>query len=406
MRLAAVAGAAAAAPFAGAATFATHAAARRRAGKRILVLGGTNFIGPSFVEAALARGHTVSLFNRGHTEKQKGEVEGVEHLYGNRDPNKKSDDGAFQGMDALKGKSWDAVIDTSGQYRRIVKASADLLEPSVKQYIYISSISVYKDTSKVGADETAELNALPPEAVDLETMGANFEYYGGHKAACEKTVGEIFKGRSAMVRPGLIVGPRDGTDRFTYWPVRVQRGGEVLAPGTPDDPIQVIDVRDLGEWLVHLVENNTTGEFDAVGPPSGLTIGKLLEACKKVAKSDAHFTWADADFLAEQHVEGWSDMPVWVRPAGESAGFHRRRIERAPAAGLKFRPIIETVRDTLAWWPSELERRIRVTKELVEEAKKEGKEAPQLPDPGVLRAGIKAEREAEVLAAWHKKQGH
>lgn len=403
MRTAVMAGAAAAIPGSPALAARLAGYSHGSAGKRILVLGGTAFIGPAFVDAARKRGHHITLFNRGRTEKQKGMVEGVEHLYGNRDPNLTSEDGQFKGLEALKGKTWDAVLDTSGQYRRIVKASAELLAPAAKHYIYISSISVYKDNSKIGADETDELHTL--EDPDVETMGRNFENYGGLKAICEKTAAEYFPGRCAAVRPGLIVGPNDGTDRFTYWPVRVERGGEVLAPNSPDDPIQIIDVRDLAEWLVHIIDNNITGEFDAVGPPTGLTIGKLLDACKSESRSDATFTWADAAFLDSHGVMGWRDMPVWVKPTGESAGFHRRSIARATAAGLTFRPINVTVRDTLDWWPRELERRARVTRELIEKAEKENKPKPELPDPTVLRAGIQPEREREVLEAWHKRQG-
>ena len=210
------------------------------------------------------------------------------------------------------------------------------------------------------------MHTLPRDAVDLEQMGPtpeSFEYYGGHKVACETTVAGIFKGRTPHVRPGLIVGPRDESDRFTYWPVRVQKGGEVLAPGTPEDPIQIIDVRDLGDWLVHLAENDITGDFDAVGPPVGLTIGNLLGTCKVASLSNAKLTWVDAALLKENKVSPWGDMPVWFPPLGDSTGFHRRSIARGVVAGLKFRPILETVRDTLAWWPGELERRARVAKE-------------------------------------------
>lgn len=405
IRTAALAGAAAS--FSGsAAAYAARAAATRQAqgGKRILVLGGTAFIGPALVEIAKSRGHTLTLFNRGRTEKRIGMVDGVEHIYGNRDPKLHAidgDDTSPKGLEGLKGKTWDAVVDTSGQYRRIVEASAELLAPSAKQYVYISSISVYKDTSQPGADESAETHTLTDP--DVETMGAQFENYGGLKALCEKTAEKHFPGRTTSIRPGLIVGPGDGTDRFTYWPVRVQKGGEVLAPGTPADPIQIIDVRDLAAWIVKVIEDNITGTFDAVGPPTGLTIGGLLDACKKASASDARFTWADAGFLEEQKVSAWGDMPVWVPPSGESAGFHRRTIERATKAGLTFRPVMDTVRDTLAWWPKEVERRARVTQELIEQAKKDGKAQPPLADPTQLRAGIKPDREAQVLAAWHAK---
>ena len=404
IRTAAVAGAVAALPANPFTAAAAGTRLPRAGGKRILILGGTAFIGPALVAAAKARGHTLTLFNRGRTEKRMGMIDGVEHLYGNRDPNLRANDAdpdSPKGLEELQGKTWDAVVDTSGQYRRIVKASADMLAPHAKQYIYISSISVYTDNSEIGADETAPTATLADP--DVETMGAGFENYGGLKALCERTAAEAFPGRCTAIRPGLIVGPGDGTDRYTYWPVRIQRGGEVMAPGTPQDPIQIIDVRDLAEWIVHVIENNITGTFDAVGPPSGLTMGGMLETCRKASSSDAKLTWVEADFLREHRVSPWGDMPVWVPPEGDSAGFHRRSISRATAAGLKFRPALETARDTLAWWPGEVERRVRVTKEILEQAEKEGKERPAMADPEQLRAGIKPAREAEVLAAWHEK---
>jgi 2'-hydroxyisoflavone reductase len=404
IRTAAVAGAAASLPFSPLA-MATPRTSRHATGggKRILILGGTGFLGPAVVDAAKARGHTLTLFNRGRTEKRIGMIDGVEHIYGNRDPNLHAvdgDDSSPKGLEGLKGKQWDAVVDTSGYVRRLVNASAEALATSAKQYVFISSISVYKDTSKVGADETAETATL--ENDDVEEIGPN---YGGLKALCERTAEKHFPGRTANIRPGLIVGPGDPTDRFTYWPVRVKQGGEVLAPGTPLDPIQIIDVRDLAKWIVHVIENNINGEFDAVGPPSGLTMGGLLDACKKASSSDARFTWVDADFLKEQQVAPWSDMPVWIPPRGDTEGFHQRTIARATAAGLTFRPVLDTVRDTLEWWPREVERRSRVTQEMIDQAVKDGKPKPPLTDPTKLRQGIKPEREAEVLAAWHKKVG-
>jgi 2'-hydroxyisoflavone reductase len=402
IRTAALAGAAAS--FSGpAAAYAARAAATRRpkAGKRILILGGTGFVGPAVVEAAKARGHTLTLFNRGRTEKRIGMIDGVEHVYGNRDPNLHAVEGdttSPKGLEGLKGKEWDAVVDTSGYVKRLVNASAEFLAPSAKQYIFISSISVYEDTSTPGADESAKLATLTDE--DVETIGPN---YGGLKAVCERTAEKHFPGRTCNIRPGLIVGPGDPTDRFTYWPVRIQKGGEVLAPGTPNDPIQVIDVRDLAAWIIHVIEQNINGNFDAVGPPTGLTIGKLLDACKKSSSSDARFTWAEAEFLKEKEVSPWGDMPVWVPPSGDTAGFHLRPIARATAAGLTFRPIQDTVSDTLAWWPKEVERRRRVTQEMIDQAQKEGKAQPPLSDPAQLRAGIKPDREAQVLAAWHAK---
>ncbi len=309
------------------------------------------------MEAAKKRGHEITLFNRGRTEKQTGMIEGVEHLYGNRDPNLKSDDGAFQGMEVLKGKTWDAVLDTSGQYRRIVKASAELLAPGVKQYIFISSVSVYKNTDKVGADETDELHTLPPERRTpsrwARPTGASTTT-ARTRAACEKAAAETFPGRCAVVRPGLIVGPGDRTDRFTTRDLVLQKGGEVLAPGTPADPIQVIDVRDLGEWLVHVIENNITGEFDAVGPPPDLRWENCWMHVRKHRRATRRSRGPTPIFSMRRKVSAWGDMPVWVPPKGDSEGFHQRSIARGTKAGLKFRPILETVRDTLAWWPEEL----------------------------------------------------
>jgi 2'-hydroxyisoflavone reductase len=216
-------------------------------------------------------------------------------------------------------------------------------------------------------------------------------------------------GRTANIRPGLIVGPGDPTDRFTYWPVRISKGGEALAPGNPNDPVQLIDVRDLAEWIVLMIENNTVGLFNAINPaPGKLTIGQTLEACRAAAKSagsqPATLTWATAEFLKEQRVSPWGDMPLWLPPTGEMAGSHLRSNDRAVKAGMKYRNVEDTCAAILAWWPKELARRERVTKEMIEEASKAGKPAPKVGDPKALRAGISPEREAEVLKAWREKQ--
>ena len=354
----------------------------------LLILGGTGFLGPHLVEIALDRKHKVTIFNRGRTEKRKGGLfkdEPVERLYGNRDPNKhaeETDDTTPKGLTSLEGGKWDAVIDTSGYYPRMVKASAEMLAPNAKWYSFISSMSVYASTADRGMDETAAVGTITDTTV--ETMGQNFENYGPLKALCEQEAEKAFTGRCASVRPGLIIGPGDPTDRFTYWPVRVDRGGEVLAPGTPNDPIQVVDVRDLAEWLITMAERRTAGVFNAMGPKTGLTMGIMLDACKAAAPaSDAKFTWASAAFLREQNVSAWGDMPVWIPPEGDTAGFHQANPDRAVAAGLRFRPIGETARDTLAWWKTQ----------------------PQERQSKPTRAGIAAEREAEVLKAWHEREG-
>jgi 2'-hydroxyisoflavone reductase len=336
----------------------------RLAPKRILVLGGTGFLGPAIVEAARPRGHVLTLFNRGKTNP--GLFPDLEQLHGDRDG----------GLDALRGRTWDAAIDTSGYVPRIVSMSAAQLAPAVRQYVFISTISVYADGMPAGSDEGAPLAAVPdPRSEDVK------QHYGGLKALCEKAAEDAMPGRVAAVRPGLIVGPRDPTDRFTYWPVRVTRGGEVLAPGDGKDPVQVVDVRDLAAWLVEVVERGVTGTFNAVGPARRLEMAALLADCARAAGTSPALTWVPASFLEKEGVAPWSDLPVWV-PVGPDSGFTQVSCARAIAQGLRFRPTVETARDTLAWWATLPEdRRARP------------------------RAGIPPEREAEVLARWKASRG-
>ncbi len=331
--------------------------------RTLLILGGTRFLGPAVVEAAKRGGWKISLFNRGKSNP--GLFPDLEHLHGDRNGDLKS----------LEGRSWDAVGDTSGFVPRLVKDSATLLAPRVKQYVFISSISVFASLAKPGADESSPVAILPDPTV--ETVDGST--YGGLKALCEKAAEAAMPGRVTNVRPGLIVGPDDGTDRFTYWPVRVAKGGEVLAPNRPADPVQFIDVRDLGNWIVKCLDAKTVGVYNATGNP--LPVGTLLEACKAASGSDARFTWVDAAFLAAQKVSEWSDLPCWVSPTGEDAGGNRVSNAKAVGKGLVFRPLKETCADTLAWFrkqPAE-----RQTK---------------------LRSGLAADREAAVLAAWHEAQ--
>jgi len=347
-----------------------HGMAAKPEPKKILILGGTIFLGPAIVEAAKARGHTVTLFNRGKT--RPGLFPDLEKLRGDRDP-KKGD-----GLKALEKREWDAVIDTSGYYPRMVKASAELLAKSVKQYIFISSVSVYARNDQPGEDETGKVGVMTDPTV--EEMGKDYANYGPLKALCEKVAEKAMPGRVANVRPGYIVGPGDGSDRFTYWPVRAARGGEMLAPGEAADPIQIIDVRDLGEWLVRLVEDNTTGVFNALGPEHKMTMGEVLGACKTAAKNDVKYSWVPNDFLKDNGLsEG--ELPIWIAPTGENAGFHTRSCARAVKAGLTFRPVKTTVEETLTWFRT-------LPKDRQEK----------------MRAGIPKEREAELLAAWHKSK--
>ena len=381
--------------------------------KKILILGGTGFLGPKTIDAAIARGHTVTIFNRGKREKLRPLAVEVEHLYGNRDPDlpaddEKGPDGTLlhpdatpKGLEQLMNRQWDVVIDNSGFFPRMVAASAQLLAPSVGRYIYISSISAYDEASiPIGGDEDTKLATLADPKV--ETMGAQFENYGGLKVLCEQAAAAAFPGRAAIVRPGYIVGPGDPTDRFTYWPVRAARGGEMLAPGAPTDPLQWIDVRDLAEWLVKLAEDGTTGTFNAVGPGAATRWGDVLTTCVSAAPG-ARLEWVPADWLEQSGMEEDS-FPIWAPSTGKYAGFHTWKNARATTAGLSFRPIDDTVKALLAWWPGEVAERRRVGGELTEQAKAKGLPPPTIPDPTVLRAGPSPEREAALLAAWHASQ--
>jgi 2'-hydroxyisoflavone reductase len=340
--------------------------------KKILILGGTGFLGPAFVTAAQARGHELTLFNRGKTRPEL--FPNLEKLQGDRDPNK------GEGLKALEGRKFDAVLDTSGYYPRMVRASAELLAPNVGQYIFISSVSAYAKNDTPGADESAATATLADP--NVETMGKNYENYGGLKRACEEAAEKALPGRVANVRPGYIVGPEDRTDRYVYFPLRFERGGEMLAPGSPSDPLQIIDVRDLAEWLVLLVERNTTGIFNAVGPEKPWTMGEMFAACKEVTGKDTKLTWVPGDFLLKNGEDGEGALPIWAPPIGAYAGMHLRSNARAVQTGLKFRSPVLTTRDALAWF-----------KNLPEERQ------------GKVRAGLSPEREAELLSLWAKAQG-
>ena len=331
-------------------------------GKRVLVLGGTGFLGPHIVEAARANGHAVTLFNRGKTNPHL--FPDLEKLHGDR----KHD------LSALEGRSWDAVVDTSGYVPADVTRSAAMLAPHVAQYVFVSTLSVYPRLDRPGLDETAAVATLDDPATEKVTG----ETYGPLKALCESAAEAAMPGRTTNLRPGLIVGPGDPTDRFTYWPARYARGGDVLAPNAAEDPTQFIDARDLAAFIVGAIERNTLGTFNVDAEPGALTMGRVLDACRAAAKTDCTTTWVPASFLADQGVSPWQDLPLWLPAEGESAGFGRVSVAKAKAAGLTWRPLGETVADTLAYfrsWPEE--RRAK------------------------LRAGLSPEREAAVLAAWH-----
>src|SRR6267143_1395645 len=340
---------------------------------RILILGGTGFTGPDQVRYALGRGHKVTVFNRGRTHP--GELpKEVEQLIGDRNGK----------LDALKGRTWDVAIDNPTTLPVWVRDAAQILKGNVDRYVFISTISVYADTSKP-VDENSPLAEYKGEDPMKETMknviDSKFQLYGPLKALSEKEAEKWFPGKTVIIRPGLIVGPGDETDRFTYWPVRIDRAGEVLAPGERNDPVQFIDARDLAEWTIRMVENGETGVYNATGPAKQLGIGDMLDQIKAALNSNASFTWVSADFLEQQKVSPWSDMPVWIPPRGEEAYTARVNIERALGKGPTFRPLADTARDTLAWFKS------------------------QKPEPQAkLHAGLTPEREKEVLAAWHAQE--
>jgi 2'-hydroxyisoflavone reductase len=334
----------------------------------ILILGGTGFTGPSQVHYAVARGHTVSVFNRGR--RQADLPDSVEHLIGDRNNDLK----------ALEGREWDVVIDNPTTLPNWVRLSGKLLKDACRQYVFISTISVYADTSEVGMDETTPVLEYKAEKdpFTLELNQETMQFYGELKALSEREAAYWFPGRVTIIRPGLIVGPRDESDRFTYWPVRVARGGEVLAPNTPNDPTQIIDARDLAEWTIRMVEQGDIGVYNGTGPERPRPFGEMLDGIKAAVGSDATFTWVDQDFLRDQNVRPWADLPVWVRQGPDTAGFMTVSVARAMAKGLTYRPLEVTARDTLAYHQSRPAERQQA-----------------------MRAGLTTEREAEVLAAWH-----
>lgn len=335
---------------------------------RILILGGTGFIGPPQVRYALDRGHEVTLFNRGRTNPDM--FPGVETLIGDR---------AASDYDSLAGRTWDVVIDNSSSNPEWVHDSANLLKDQAERYLFISTRSVYAGFGRVPMTVDAPVytreNTEVPEGGRLP--------YGLAKALCEKEAIAAFgEDRATIVRPSLIVGPDDPTDRFTYWPVRIHRGGEILCPGDGTDRVQVIDARDLSEWVIRLMEDGTAGTFMALGPRNGRSMAELLYGIAAVVTSDLQWTWADTDFLLESGVRAYSDMPVWIPTTGDRVGFARFDLTREIEAGLTYRSLATTAEETLEWFLS-----------LPPERTAE------------LRTGLSPRREVEVLRAWHQAEG-
>ena len=317
---------------------------------RLLVLGGTAFVGRELVAAAIAGGHEVVLFNRGRTNS--GIFPEAEHVHGDRDGD----------LAALEGRTFDAAIDFCGYVPRVVRASAELLAGGVDSYIFVSSISVYADAPLL-SEESPVQELFEPETEDV------MAHYGALKAACEAEIERALPGRTLVIRPGLVVGAHDYTGRFSYWPRRVAAGGEVLAPGSSEARVWVIDARDLGEWMLRMVEAGATGVFNAVGPAEPLRFGELLEQCRAVSGSNAEVTWVDEDFLIRQEVAPWTELPLWL-PADDA--HPDIDISRARAAGLTFRPIADTIRAVL-----------------------------EDDEPPTREAGLDPGRERSLLADWH-----
>lgn len=325
---------------------------------KVLIFGGTGFIGPHFVRELRGGGHKLTLFNRG--KRNPGLFPDIETLIGDRNGQ----------LEALKGRDWDVAIDDSGYFPAQVQVSTQLLKDRVQHYIYVSSISAYADLTPAGIDEDYKLAQLKDPTVKEITD----QTYGGLKALCEQAVEQSFGTRQSVIRPSYIVGPGDGSDRFTYWPVRAARGGEMLVPGTPRDPIQFIDVRDLAEFMRLCVEQRIAGRYNLCNPPGAVTMGALLETSKRLSQSDARFRWADLKFLETEKLLDSGELPIWSPTTGEYAGAALISSARAVAKGLRFRDLETTVRDTLAWH---------------EQRPAEQKQK--------LRAGLTPEREAELL---------
>lgn len=338
--------------------------------KRLLILGGTGFIGPSMVRYAVDRGHDVTIFTRGRSE---ADIPDVEHLTGDR-----NDD-----LSALEGRTWDVVLDNNARDYRWVELSTEVLRDATEHYLFVSSISAYSV-----ADIDLEGVTFPLRAPIVDEDSTLFSVPDGFQAGEEapyglsKTLGEqaseaAFPGNATIVRPGLIVGPGDPTDRFTYWPVRIDRGGEILAPSEGQDPTQVIDVRDLTEWIVRLAEDGVAGRFNATGPGTRMSMSEMLHGIKAVTSTPGSLTWVPFTFLREQGVRPWSDLPAWL--PNDPISFVS--VERGVAAGLTFRPLAQTALDTLHFHRSR-----------------------PLEAQNDMQAGISPEREREVLEAWHSHQ--
>ncbi len=353
----------------------------------ILILGGTGFLGPHLVELALSKGWNLTLFNRGKTDPTlfaDAQYKNIVQLRGNRDPNKDEGLKSLEAEVAARvkdGRTFDAVIDNSGYFPRIAKASAELLAPVTQMYLFVSTISVYTDNS-IAPDESTPVGTIEDETTEAITG----ESYGPLKALCEQAAERACVGKTAVVRPGLIVGPGDDSLRFTYWPARIGEGGKVLAPKQAhpyESRVQFIDVRDLAQFMLKLVEDGHTGTYLANGPAGPLSMEEMLAGVKASVSDSVEFVWADENWLLEQGVGPWMGMPLWIPEGKENAGVGRSNCAKAIAHGLTFRPLAQTAADTLADFE-----------------KQQSKRATPVAWGSGRAPGISREREAELIAAW------
>ncbi len=322
----------------------------------LLILGGTAFVGRALAEAALDKGHTITLFNRGLRNTEL--FPGIEQLHGDR----------LDDVSALAGRKWDAVIDCSAYVPRAVTNTSQYLADSCSQYLFISTISVFSEFETPNQDETAPVAQLEDPTVEVVTG----DTYGGLKVLCEAKVLEAFGDRATIIRPGLIVGPNDYTDRFTYWPVSMARGGKVIAPAVKDQPVQFIDVRDLSEWCIRLLETGVTGTFNATGPKIPYRLEQVLDACQQGTQSE--ILWVDPAKLTELGAEAWTDFPFVLDFKGERNGLMQINVDKAVNAGLTYRPLPQTIQDTVAW-------------------------ALSRPEGVPLKAGMSVEKHGQILAS-------
>jgi 2'-hydroxyisoflavone reductase len=342
---------------------------------RILMIGGTRFLGRYIVAEALERGHHVTLFHRGHTGVEL--FPQVERIFGDRETD----------MERLGNRTWDAVVDTCGFMPWSVRPAVSYLKDRVEQYVFISSQSVYADWTRIGLDEASPVATLPPEKVEeLRESGAGpyGDHYGAMKALCERLIDEEMPGHALHVRAGLIVGPHDYSDRFTWWVVRAAQGGDMLVPGSPERLVQWIDVRDLAAWILRMIEKRVSGVFNVTGPEEPLTMRQVIDACVEAGECKATPIWTDEAFLLEKGVKPWTELPLWLPEhvgltPGEKPpiGFFRVSNQKALSHGLTFRSALETAQDTLAWWKRE--------------------------SPRELQCGISREKERRLLDEWKKR---